>query len=77
MAEDLGGVHIRPVEERDLPALERTSTDPALSEPFEWRGYGDPRAWRRRWERDGFLSPAPAGPPPAGALSAPAIACGR
>ncbi len=45
-------VHIRPVEERDLRFLERVSTDPALSEPFEWHGYRDPNVHRRRWEQD-------------------------
>jgi RimJ/RimL family protein N-acetyltransferase len=48
-------IMLRPVEERDLEILGRFDTDPTLSEPFEWRGYRDPRARRRRWERDGFL----------------------
>jgi RimJ/RimL family protein N-acetyltransferase len=48
-------IRLRPVEERDLEILERFDTDPALSEPFEWRGYRDPRARRRRWEQDGYL----------------------
>lgn len=48
-------VRLRPVEERDLAALGRLDTDPALSEPFEWTGFRDPRARRRRWERDGYL----------------------
>jgi [ribosomal protein S5]-alanine N-acetyltransferase len=26
-----------------------------VSEPFEWRGFRDPRARRRRWEQDGYL----------------------
>ena len=26
-----------------------------MSEPFEWRGFRDPRARRRRWEQDGYL----------------------
>jgi len=30
-------------------------TDPAISEPFEWRGFHDPQARRRRWEEDGYL----------------------
>jgi ribosomal-protein-alanine N-acetyltransferase len=49
-------VRLRPVEERDLEALERIDTDPAVSEPFEWRGFRDPKARRRRWEADGYLS---------------------
>lgn len=51
--EDL--VRLRPVGERDLEALERVDTDPALSKPFEWTGFQDPRARRRRWEQDGYL----------------------
>jgi ribosomal-protein-alanine N-acetyltransferase len=48
-------VRLRPVEERDLDALGRIDTDPSVSEPFEWRGFGDRRARRRRWEEDGYL----------------------
>jgi RimJ/RimL family protein N-acetyltransferase len=48
-------IHLRPVEERDLEVLGRFDTDPALSEPFEWRGYRDPQARRRRWQSDGYL----------------------
>ena len=48
-------VRLRPVEERDLEELGRIDTDPAVSEPFEWRGFRDPRARRRRWEQDGYL----------------------
>jgi [ribosomal protein S5]-alanine N-acetyltransferase len=48
-------VRLRPVEERDLDALGRIDTDPAVSEPFEWRGFRDPRARRRRWDEDGYL----------------------
>jgi RimJ/RimL family protein N-acetyltransferase len=49
-------VRLRPVEERDLDALGLIDTDPAVSEPFEWRGFRDLRARRRRWEEDGYLS---------------------
>lgn len=48
-------IGLRPVEEGDLELLGRFDTDPSLSEPFEWRGYRDPRACRRRWEQDGYL----------------------
>jgi len=48
-------VHLRPVGERDLESLGRIDTDPAMSVPFEWRGFRDPRARRRRWEEDGYL----------------------
>lgn len=48
-------VRLRPVEERDLEALGRLDTDPALSKPFEWTGFRNSRARRRRWEEDGYL----------------------
>jgi ribosomal-protein-alanine N-acetyltransferase len=48
-------VRLRPVEEHDLELLGRIDTDPAMSEPFEWKGFRDPRARRRRWEEDGYL----------------------
>jgi [ribosomal protein S5]-alanine N-acetyltransferase len=48
-------VRLRPVEEPDLDLLARLDTEPALSEPFEWRGYRDPKERRRRWERDSYL----------------------
>jgi [ribosomal protein S5]-alanine N-acetyltransferase len=48
-------VCLRPVEERDLDSMGRIDTEPALSEPFEWRGFRDSRTRRRRWEKDGYL----------------------
>ena len=48
-------VSLRPVEERDLGYLERSSTDPALTGPFEWHGFRDPTVHRRRWEQDHYL----------------------
>jgi ribosomal-protein-alanine N-acetyltransferase len=48
-------IHLRPVDERDLGLLGRFDTGPALTEPFEWRGYRDTGARRRRWEHDGYL----------------------
>ena len=48
-------VRLRPVEGPDLGFLERGSTDPALSEPFEWHGCRDPTVHRRRWEQDHYL----------------------
>jgi [ribosomal protein S5]-alanine N-acetyltransferase len=48
-------VRFRPVEERDLDALGRIDTDPAVSEPFEWRGFRDSAARRQRWKEDGYL----------------------
>jgi ribosomal-protein-alanine N-acetyltransferase len=52
---DYDKVRLRPVEERDLDVLERIDSDPAMSEPFEWRGFRSPRGRRKRWEQDGHL----------------------
>jgi hypothetical protein len=48
-------VRLRPIEEADLNPLSRLDTDPAASQPFEWMGFRDPRARRRRWEQDGWI----------------------
>ena len=50
-------IRLRPVQEPDLELLARIDTDPSLSEPFEWRGFANARARRRRWEQDGYLGP--------------------
>jgi [ribosomal protein S5]-alanine N-acetyltransferase len=46
---------LRPFTERDLPFLDRLSTDPDALGPYEWAGYCDARARRRRWETDGYV----------------------
>jgi RimJ/RimL family protein N-acetyltransferase len=43
--------------EYDLPFLDRLSTDPEAMGPFEWTGFIDVRARRKRWERDGYIGP--------------------
>jgi [ribosomal protein S5]-alanine N-acetyltransferase len=48
-------VRLRPIEEGDLDLLSRFDTDPAASQPFEWTGFRDPGARRRRWEQDGWI----------------------
>ena len=48
-------VALRPFTEQDLPLLERLSTDPSLSGRYVWAGFRDPRARRRRWEKDGYV----------------------
>ncbi len=48
-------VRLRPIQEADLELLSRLDTDPAASQPFEWRGFRDPAARRRRWEQDGWI----------------------
>lgn len=57
MVSDSPTLTLRPVKESDLEILERIDTDPALSEPFEWRGFQHAAARRRRWEDDGYLDP--------------------
>jgi len=52
---DRDAIHLRPVEEGDLEQLGRIDIDPAMSEPFEWRGFRDPQSRRRRWEVDGYV----------------------
>jgi RimJ/RimL family protein N-acetyltransferase len=47
-------VRFRPIVEADLDLLDRLDTDPTL-QPFEWRGFRDPRPRRRRWEEDSYL----------------------
>ena len=48
-------VQLRPIEEADLDLLSRLDTDSAASEPFEWTGFRDPGARRRRWAQDGWI----------------------
>lgn len=57
MSSDSYPVRLRPVQESDLQILERIDMDPALSEPFEWRGFANARARRQRWEDDAYLGP--------------------
>ncbi len=45
----------RPIQEADLDDLCRYSTDPEAGGEFEWTGFKDPKAMRRRWEEDGWL----------------------
>ena len=48
-------VRLRPIEQADLDVLRRLDTDPSASEPFEWTGFRDPGARRRRWAQDGWI----------------------
>jgi ribosomal-protein-alanine N-acetyltransferase len=47
---------LRPFVEEDLAFLDRLNMDPAALGPFEWSGFADVRATRRRWEKDGYVS---------------------
>jgi RimJ/RimL family protein N-acetyltransferase len=51
----MNDVILRPIEEADLDDLCRYSTDPEAGGEFEWTGFKDPKAMRRRWEEDGWL----------------------
>ena len=48
-------VILRPFSEQDLPFLERLSSDPSVTGRYVWAGFRDPRARRRRWEKDGYV----------------------
>jgi RimJ/RimL family protein N-acetyltransferase len=51
----MDSVTLRPIEESDLDHLRRYAIDPAAGGEFEWTGFKDPNAFRRRWEEDGWL----------------------
>jgi [ribosomal protein S5]-alanine N-acetyltransferase len=51
----MSDVILRPIREGDLDDLCRYSTDPDAGGEFEWTGFKDPKALRRRWEEDGWL----------------------
>ena len=51
-----GPVRLRAFAEDDLPFLDRLCTDPEVLGEFEWPGFTDPRARRRRCEHDGYIS---------------------
>jgi ribosomal-protein-alanine N-acetyltransferase len=46
---------LRAFGEDDLPFLDRLCTDPDALGVFEWPGFTDVRARRRRWEKDGYI----------------------
>ncbi|GGW13441.1 alanine acetyltransferase [Streptomyces libani subsp. rufus] len=48
-------VTLRPVDEGDLPLLERFLTEPETAGPFQWYGYTDPRRFRQRWSENRLL----------------------
>jgi [ribosomal protein S5]-alanine N-acetyltransferase len=49
------GLTLRAFREDDLWFLDRICTDPDALGPFEWVGFADARARRRRWEQDGYV----------------------
>jgi RimJ/RimL family protein N-acetyltransferase len=50
-------VTLQPVDEDDLPVLEKLTWDPAVAGEFAQFGWFDPRLWRRRWAEDRLLGP--------------------
>ena len=52
-------IHLRPIRESDLPVLDQLAVDPRVAGPFDWHGFGDPGARRRRLAEDGFLGHDP------------------
>ncbi|MGK5639587.1 GNAT family N-acetyltransferase [Streptomyces sp. URMC 126] len=56
MSHDATRLRLRPVQADDFPELDRFLTDPDTVGPFQWTGWTDARAWRRRWEENGMLS---------------------
>lgn len=54
-------VALRPLREDDLAVLDRFDADPTVLGPFQWKGFTDPRARRRRWDKDGYVNVASTG----------------
>jgi ribosomal-protein-alanine N-acetyltransferase len=52
-----GRLALRAIGAGDLDFLDRLCSDPEALGPFEWPGFGDVRARRRRWEQDGYAGP--------------------
>jgi ribosomal-protein-alanine N-acetyltransferase len=48
-------VELRPFLKEDLDFLDRLSAEPQALGEFEWHGFGDPTARRKRWEQDGYV----------------------
>lgn len=48
-------LRLRPVDEDDLPVIERLTFDPEATGEYSWHGWSDPRRYRRRWEEDRML----------------------
>ena len=48
-------LHLRPVQEDDLPLLYRLTSDPLGSGEYGWFGWRDPGIFRRQWAENGLL----------------------
>ncbi|TDD49155.1 N-acetyltransferase [Nonomuraea terrae] len=48
-------IRLRPVSEKDLSLLHRLTSDPEGGGEFEWYGFQNPHAMRKRWAEDGLL----------------------
>jgi ribosomal-protein-alanine N-acetyltransferase len=49
-------VSLLPIRAEDLDEMCRFATDPNAGGEFEWTGFRDHRAVRRRWEEDGWIN---------------------
>lgn len=48
-------VSLRVFREDDLAVLDRVGVEPDLLGEYQWHGFVDPKARRRRWERDSYV----------------------
>jgi RimJ/RimL family protein N-acetyltransferase len=55
----VSSIHLRPIREPDLAVFERLAADPGAKGPFDWHGFSDQGAPRRRLAEDGFLGRCP------------------
>ncbi|MFF8594106.1 GNAT family N-acetyltransferase [Streptomyces sp. NPDC015220] len=53
---DTSDVTLRPVDEADLPVMERVLRHREDASHFQWFGWRDPARWRRMWEENGLLT---------------------
>ncbi len=50
-------LELRPVDEDDLPLLQKLTQDPVATGEFGRFGWFDPRRWRRGWDDNGLIGP--------------------
>ena len=50
-------LELRPVDEEDLPLLQKLTLDPEVTGEFGRFGWFDPRRWQRGWDDNGLIGP--------------------
>ena len=50
-------LELRPVDEEDLPLLQKLTLDPEVTGEFGRFGWFDPRRWQRGWADNGLIGP--------------------